>query len=153
MPPKRVVSLRPARREDAAEMRQLVREAYTKYVDRIGREPEPMTVDYEQVAVSGGCVLAISAERLLGLMAWDVEDDAVLIENIAVSPSAQGDGVGSRLLGYAEQIACEAGRERLRLYTNAAMTENLDYYPRRGFVETHRAEEHGFARVFFEKEL
>ena len=134
-------------------MRQLVREAYVQYVDRIGREPAPMTVDYELVAACGRCVLATTGESLVGLVVWDVEDDAVLIENVAVSPSAQGGGIGARLLGYAEQVARAAGRARLRLYTNEAMTENLDYYPRRGYVETHRATEHGFARVFFEKEL
>jgi hypothetical protein len=38
-----------------------------------------------------------------------------------------------------------------RLYTNAAMTENLAYYPRRGYIETHRAAQDGFHRVFFRK--
>jgi hypothetical protein len=33
------------------------------------------------------------------------------------------------------------------------MTENLDYYPRRGYHETHRAEEDGFRRVFFRKAI
>jgi hypothetical protein len=45
----------------------------------------------------------------------------------------------------------EAGRRRLpaiRLYTNAAMTENLSIYAHMGFVETHRAVEKGFNRVY-----
>jgi hypothetical protein len=36
----------------------------------------------------------------------------------------------------------------LRLYTNAAMTENLLMYAHLGFVETHRATEKGFHRVY-----
>jgi hypothetical protein len=31
------------------------------------------------------------------------------------------------------------------------MTENLTYYPRHGYTETHRAEQDGFRRVFFSK--
>ena len=45
----------------------------------------------------------------------------------------------------------EAKRRRLsavRLYTNAAMTENLSMYAHMGFVETHRAAEKGFNRVY-----
>jgi hypothetical protein len=33
------------------------------------------------------------------------------------------------------------------------MTENLDYYPRKGYVETHRGEQVGYRRVFFTKTL
>jgi hypothetical protein len=36
----------------------------------------------------------------------------------------------------------------IRLYTNAAMTENLSIYAHMGFVETHRAVEKGFNRVY-----
>jgi hypothetical protein len=39
------------------------------------------------------------------------------------------------------------------LCTNAAMTENLDFYPRRGFHETGRGVQDGFHRVFFAKAL
>ena len=53
----------------------------------------------------------------------------------------------------------EPGRARvphlpeIRLYTNAAMTENLSHYPRRGYTETHQAHRDGFHRVFFRKRL
>ena len=33
------------------------------------------------------------------------------------------------------------------------MTENLDFYPRLGYLETHRISEDGFDRVYFEKDL
>jgi hypothetical protein len=31
------------------------------------------------------------------------------------------------------------------------MTENLSHYPQRGYAQTHRAEQHGFRRVYFRK--
>ncbi len=39
----------------------------------------------------------------------------------------------------------------VRLYTNEAMAENLTYYPRHGYRETHRATQDGYRRVFFTK--
>lgn len=147
------VVLRLAREGDGAEMQRLVRDAYALYVDRIGREPEPLTLDHEQVAGSGRCVLAVASGSLVGLLVWSTETDELLIENVAVSPAVQRGGIGTLLLDHVEQIARDAGCVRMRLYTNEAMTENLDYYRRRGFTETHRAREHGFARVFFVKDL
>jgi hypothetical protein len=41
----------------------------------------------------------------------------------------------------------------LRLYTNAAMTENLTLYQRLGYREDERRGEAGFERVFLSKHL
>jgi len=70
-----------------------------------------------------------------------------------VRPSRQGRGAGSRLLALAEDEARRLRLSEIRLYTNEAMTENLAYYPRHGYAETHRAEQDGFRRVFFRKHL
>jgi hypothetical protein len=53
----------------------------------------------------------------------------------------------------AEDEARRHGLPEVRLYTNAAMTENVSYYARQGYRETHRAVDEGFDRVFFVKEL
>jgi GNAT superfamily N-acetyltransferase len=65
----------------------------------------------------------------------------------------QGRGIGGRLLALAEDHTRRHGLHEVRLYTNEAMTENLAYYPRRGYVESHRAEQDGFRRVFFRKRV
>jgi hypothetical protein len=39
----------------------------------------------------------------------------------------------------------------VRLVTNELMTENLEYYPRRGYAETGRGTQDGYRRVFFSK--
>ena len=56
-------------------------------------------------------------------------------------------------MAFAEARARALGLSELRLYTNAAMTENLVLYPRLGYLEDGRAERDGFARVFFSKRL
>jgi ribosomal protein S18 acetylase RimI-like enzyme len=77
----------------------------------------------------------------------------MLIDNVAVSPGAQGLGYGRKLLEFAERAALEAGYESIRLYTNESMTENIALYSRIGFVETNRAEEKGLRRVYMTKSI
>ena len=146
-------ALRPARPEDAPSVTALVRAAYARWVPRLGREPAPMTEDDPGLIAAGAVSLLEEAGRLLGVLVLIPEPDALLIENVAVAPDAQGRGLGGLLLAEAERVARESGRRRVRLYTNAAMTENIDFYARRGFVETRRATEHGLHRVYMEKPL
>jgi len=68
-------------------------------------------------------------------------------------PDAQRSGIGKRLLDLADERPRAAGLHEVRLYTNAAMTENLAYFPRHGYREAHRAAQDGFERVFFAKPL
>jgi GNAT superfamily N-acetyltransferase len=77
----------------------------------------------------------------------------LLVETLAVRPDAQDHGIGARLLGIAEKAAIGAGLGEVRLYTNEAMSENLEVYPRHGYVESHRRVVDGFRRVFFAKTL
>ena len=73
------------------------------------------------------------------------------MENIAVRPACQGRGVGRALLAHADSTATDLGLAELTLYTNSAMTENIELYSRLGWRETHRRTERGFQRVFFSK--
>ena len=138
---------------DGDAMRELARDAYGMYVQRIGREPAPMTADYAAIAASGRGLLAWNEVVLAGMLVTRLEEDALLIENVAVSPMFQGRGLGAALLVEAERIARDHGLGSVRLYTNEAMTENLSFYSQHGFVETHRASDDGFRRVFFAKRI
>ncbi|HEY1650992.1 MAG TPA: GNAT family N-acetyltransferase [Acidimicrobiales bacterium] len=71
-------------------------------------------------------------------------DDHLSIETLAVAPSRQGCGVGSRLIAFAEEQTKLNGVTKLRLYTNERMDENLVFYPRQGFTESHRGRSDGF---------
>lgn len=72
---------------------------------------------------------------------------------VAVRPSHAGNGIGRQLIRHVEQNAAQAGLESVDLYTNAAMTENLDLYPRLGYVEVGRKVEAGFDRIYFQKRI
>jgi N-acetylglutamate synthase-like GNAT family acetyltransferase len=145
--------LRAAEPGDVLAITALVAAAYSPYVARINREPAPMTDDYAIVVAAGHTWVAQRAEQLIGVLVLRPADDHLLVDNVAVAPGSQGVGVGTRLLAVAEDEARRLQLPELRLYTNQAMTENIDYYPRRGYRETHRGGDGGFARVYFSKFL
>jgi len=145
--------IRPARPDEAEWARALVRRAYALYVPRMGREPAPMLADYGALIDAGDMRVLEDAGSPVALIVLRPDEDALFIENIAVDPAAQRKGHGRTLLAFAEREARRLGLKALRLYTNAAMTENLSYYPSLGFRETDRREEDGYKRVFFEKQV
>jgi ribosomal protein S18 acetylase RimI-like enzyme len=145
--------IRPAVPADAGVLATLAREAYSTYTVRIGREPAPIGADYAAAIATGRVWVAEDRAAVVGMIVLEDAGDHLLLENVAVLPRAQGRGVGSRLLRTAETIAAERGLRQIRLYTNEAMTENLGFYQRQGYVETHRVEQEGYHRVFFAKSV
>lgn len=147
------LEIRSATADDVPAIARVVREAYRPYLSRMSRPPAPMTQDYGRVIREADVWVAQLDGELVGVLVVRSRPDHLLLENIAVLPAAQGRGVAARLLRLVEERAVAAGALEVRLYTNAAMAENLAFYPRRGYVETGRAEQDGFARVFFTKRL
>src|ERR1700720_1527631 len=140
--------IRKATPEDAARIGAIARAAYAKYVPRIGREPAPMGAGCGAGRAAGRVVVIGTAGAVDGYMiAWP-ETDAYFIDNIAIDPARQGEGLGRQLMHHAVGEAKRRRLSAIRLYTNAAMTENLSMYAHMGFVETHRAVEKGFDRVY-----
>jgi ribosomal protein S18 acetylase RimI-like enzyme len=148
-----VITIRPAAEADAETLRGIAVAAYQHYVPRMGRAPAPMTADYPGAARRGQAWVAGEDGEVAGFVILIAQPGYLLLENVAVLPAAQGRGVGARLLALAEEQARGLGLPEVRLYTNEAMTENLAYYPRHGYTETHRSQQDGFHRVFFRKRL
>lgn len=88
---------------------------------------------------------------IVGLIVLRCGRDYMLVENVAVDPSLQHRGHGRALLAFAEKHGRELGFGELRLYTNEAMTENIELYPRLGWREYDRRVEDGFSRVYYRK--
>ena len=146
--------IRSATADDAARIVAIARAAFAKYVPRIGREPSPMVADFVAEIAAHRIVVIETAGKVSGYMiAWP-EADAYFIDNIAVDPACQGEGLGRRLMEYAVTEADRFRLRALRLYTNVLMIENLSMYAHLGFVETHRgATEKGFNVVYMRRSL
>ncbi|HSZ51050.1 MAG TPA: GNAT family N-acetyltransferase [Caulobacteraceae bacterium] len=147
------IQLRQATAADVAAIRSLTRAAYAKWVPLIGREPGPMTADYEAAILTHRFDLLERDGRLAALIETVDEGDQLLIENIAVAPVSQGQGLGHVLLAHAERLAADLGRPRLRLFTNSRFAENIRLYRSVGYA-IDREEDLGFAiRVHMSKRV
>ena len=143
--------IRTAELNDLDAIRRIARAAYTHYVPRIGRDPAPMVADF--AASIGAGQLWVAGAPVVGFVVAYPRADHWHLENVAVDPAARGTGLGGALIAHVEAMAQAAGARTVELYTNAKMTENQSLYPRLGYVETGRAVEDGFDRVFYRKEL
>jgi ribosomal protein S18 acetylase RimI-like enzyme len=131
-------SLRRATSTDAPAIRDLSRMAYAKWVPLIGREPMPMTADYDRAVTEHIIDLLEERDELLALIEMIPAPDHLLIENIAVRPDQQGRGLGDLLLRHAETLALSMKFAETQLYTNAAFASNLAFYSKPGYEEYRR---------------
>jgi len=128
--------MRRATPADAGLVRALTRSAYAKWVPIIGREPRPMTADYESAVAVHVIDILEDGGTPAALIEMKPEPDHLLIVNIAVHPDRHGQGIGSRLLRHAESVARGLRLAEMRLYTNAKMEPNIALYESRGYQVT-----------------
>ncbi len=141
---------RKAADSDLQAIRNIIEAAYSKYLSRMDRKPSPLLRNYESQVKEG--VLWVVGNPIVGLISLVQESvDCLLVENVAVHPSAQGRGIGRRLMEFAEQEARRRGICNLKLYTNEVMVENIAIYSHLGYVEVDRRIDDGYRRVFMQK--
>lgn len=146
--------IRKADPSDESAVKHCAERAYARYVAAIGRKPAPMIADFPGQISAGEVYVFLDVEDVFqGFIVFRAEDQHMLLENVAVLPSAAGSGVGKALISFCEEEARRRNLGSVHLYTNEKMTENLSIYPRLGYVEVARRSEDGFDRVFFEKQV
>ena len=102
--------------------------------------------DHRMFVVDGG-------EEIIGVLVLIEEESGLLLDNIAVRPSRQGEGIGRRLMEHAETEGWRLGYAHLDLYTHQRITENIALYARHGYEEIERRVERGYPRVYMRKRL
>lgn len=148
---------------DADAVVELTARAYAPYTEAYGYPPVPVTEDYAPRIGAGEVWLLEETGRLVGLIVLEdvpskdgLPPAALQVFSVAIEPEQQGKGLGTRLLGFAEEQVLSRGRDVLTLYTNARMTRNIALYRRLGFEETGRRSNPlrpGWTRVDMEKRL
>ena len=146
-------SLRNAKDEDAAAVTECVHNAFRHYIERIGRKPGPMLMDYAPEIREHQVFVFEDNGRIFGVLVLCIKDEGFLLDVIAVEPQVQGKGIGKLLLEMAESEAQRQGFTSIYLYTHEKMTENQMLYKKIGYVEYDRRVEHGLRRVYMRKEL
>lgn len=144
--------IRAAEEGDIAAIEEIVERAYSPFEELIGRRPQPLDDDYAKKV--GQLPVYVADDGVVaGVLVLAPEADHLLLENVAVDPERQGEGIGRALLDRAEEAALELGYSKVRLYTNVAMSRNIEMYRRRGYRIEERRHADGFDRVFFVKAL
>jgi GNAT superfamily N-acetyltransferase len=148
-----MLKLRRAVGAEVAELEAIVADAFGVYRPRMDREPAPMTADYRALVQAEQVWVAVEDGEIRGLIVLVPAADHLYLDTVAVRRSAQRSGVGRHLMELAETEARRRGLPAVVLCTNEVMTENLAYYPRRGYQQTHHVLEGGYRRVYFRKLL
>ena len=148
------LTIRRAGAADEAAVRALVVAAYSHYIERLGMPPGPLRQDYAALIARGIVYVLVAPDGdVRGLVVTEPHADSQFLENIAIEPRYQGQGLGRMLMAFVEERARAEGRGAITLYTHELMTENRALYARLGFVEIELREEHGFRRVYMRKVL
>jgi GNAT superfamily N-acetyltransferase len=101
----------------------------------------------EIVDAGGQIFFAIEAGRVLGTAALIVHgSDAFELAKMAVTPAAQGRGIGRLLMNRAIDYARGLGKRELMLITNSALTPALTLYRSVGFERLPDLKDKRFAR-------
>jgi predicted N-acetyltransferase YhbS len=87
------MTIRIATQDDVEQITRMVNAAYTTYLDRIEKPPAPMFADYATLIASGGVHVLISGAEIAGVLVIEAQDQALFIENVAVDPAFQGQGL------------------------------------------------------------
>lgn len=145
--------IREATLADLYKIQRIAEDAFAPFVEKIGTKPAPMLANFATQIDKGLIEVLVKSTGIQGYCVSYPKGARWLIENVAVASDLQGKGVGSALVADAEKRAAMLGFQAINLYTNVEMTGALRWYVHLGYTETHRGEEDGFNRVYFEKAL
>src|SRR5206468_6937615 len=96
------IAIRKASPGDAGIVSNLTDAAYAKYVPLMGRKPQPMTADYQQILAEHPVWILWVGEQPAGVLVLNHEPEDMLIYSVAIAPPHQKRGLGRRLLAWAE---------------------------------------------------
>ena len=84
--------------------------------------------------------------QLVGCIFCREENNALYVGKLAISPTRQGNGIGTRLLALAEDVARERNLPALELQTRIELTGNHAFFRSRGFVKSGEGAHAGYER-------
>lgn len=161
--PQRPLEIRLAGPGDEATVSRLLLEAFEPFRELYSPGGFADTTATEDVVrqrfETGRVWLAFDGDEAVGTVAALPDEngaDGVYIRSMAVTPKAQGLGVGQRLLDTVESDARARGEKRLHLYTTFVLPAAQPLYEKNGFVvirETAPEEWHDMGGIEMEKIL
>lgn len=131
------IKVRLAVEADLTRIAELTEIAYRPWTELLGYPPFPVTADHAPYQKAGLTWVAVDmAGHIPALIEMELEPGTWGIFNVAVDPKAQGQGLGHMMLDFVEREGIARGFGAISLYTNQKMTQNMDFYSRRGYAVT-----------------
>src|SRR5262245_44681963 len=117
-----MVEVRLAQREDSESIAEVLREAFGAYREHYTPEAfAVVTPAAEEITTRLGegpqWVAAEVDGKVVGTVSVTVEEGDLYVRSMAVAPSAQGRGIGHRLLEAIDEYAAGTDKRRIFLYT------------------------------------
>ena len=132
------VQIRMALPDESDSIAAIIREAFAEFESFYTSEAFAATTPSaekirERFDEKGAIWAALKNERIVGTVSVVPRDERLYIRSMAVAPSAQGFGIGRRLLETIEKFAVENGFESLSLATTPFLTGAIRLYEQSGF--------------------
>lgn len=127
-----------ASKNDSEAIAEVLKEAFTPFENLYTAEAFDVTIlDSERVrkrfSENGRIWAALKNEAIIGTVSVVDEGERLYIRSMAVSPIAQGLGIGQRLLEKVENYALENGFVKLFLYTTPFLYGAIRLYEKNGY--------------------
>jgi GNAT superfamily N-acetyltransferase len=145
--------IRPGVAADTDAVAGCVKDAFSIYIELIGRPPAPMLLDFPAVIAAGQAWVADLDGKVVGALIQYETEEGFYIDTVAVLPAFQGKKIGRALLVFAEDEARRQGYDSLYLCTNVKMSANQVLYPKIGYVKYDKKLDQGYDRIFYRKQL
>jgi ribosomal protein S18 acetylase RimI-like enzyme len=124
-----------ARKAEATEIKAFLEAADSVYVPRMGRMPLTMKTDFAAAIRNDLIWVLMEDDRLLAVLHLALRPGYLFIEDVAVRGDRQRQGIGKKLLAFAEEEALSRSCHEIRLFTNETMVENIALYQSLGYRE------------------
>ncbi|MGB0389408.1 MAG: GNAT family N-acetyltransferase, partial [Ardenticatenaceae bacterium] len=109
--------------------------------------------DYSQIIAQHTVSVIEEKGSIVGVVVLMEKEDGMLLDNVAVDPDYQGQGLGRQLIEWAHAEVHRRGFDQISLYTHEKMTQNIHIYQKLGYLESERRREYGYDRVYMKKYL
>lgn len=130
------MQIRLAKSSELEAVKACVDAAFSVWIEVIGDTPRPMLADYKRLIEQEEVYVGIINAEIVGVLVMWLEYESLYVDVLAVNPKAQKQGIGLRLLKFAENEAIQRQQSKVSLCTNEKMQSNRDYYAHLGYHES-----------------
>lgn len=134
------MEIRAAHTDDASQIAALLEQlGYPSTAEQVAARMANMATESGQhvlVADVDGSVVGLTTVQIRHVISGDAP--FARIASVVVAESARSQGIGARLIEAVEQIARDAGCERIEVTSGAHRTQAHEFYLRRGYSDVPR---------------